>query len=238
MNASNISLSAGIFREPTISISDIVSLSISGVQNATIFNCSDRVQLTGAAFSINNSTVNIKGVSFYGCVSPNSDGGALSARGSSIVVSFCSFVNCSAASGGAMSVTGPGKGLYLDVQSSAFERNSAIGGASGCAGEAAQPCSSWGGAIAAFEMPNLTIVGCTMTSNIARASVSLRSNSSRIAVAGGGCVSVLFFGNASDVTVRVSNNRFLQCEVAVSGRNNVAVGNGTSKLFCTRHKHA
>jgi hypothetical protein len=24
----------------------------------------------------------------------------------------------------------------------------------------------------------------------------------------------------------------------VSGRNNVAVGNGTSKLFCTRHKHA
>jgi hypothetical protein len=49
-------------------------------------------------------------------------------------------------------------------------------------------------------------------------------------LAGGGCVSVLFFGSASDASLRVLGNRFAQCEVAVSGSDNVAAGNGASAL--------
>jgi hypothetical protein len=175
--------------------------------------------------------VTITDVIFLRCTNPNANGGAVSASGSSVVVLRSKFVNCSAASGGAISVTGPGSGLFLRVHSSDFEQNSAIGGDSGCPKEAAQPCSSWGGAIAAFDIPNVTVSACTMVSNIARASVprmSLQHNASRNALAGGGCVSVLFFGSASDVAVVVVGNMFKQCKVAVSGSDNAAVGNGAS----------
>jgi hypothetical protein len=238
-NASNISLAAGIFNEPTININSVASLVISGTASSTVFNCSDRLQNTGAAFSIVNSTVTIMNVTFLRCSRPNANGGAVSALGSSVVVLQCRFVNCSAASGGAISVTGPGSGLFLRVHGSVFERNSAIGGASGCPSDAAQPCSSWGGAIAAFEIPSVTIIACTMTSNLARASVpleSLQQNASRNALAGGGCVSVLFFGSISDTAVRVVGSRFEKCEVAVSRDDNVAAGNGVcherSVLLC------
>jgi hypothetical protein len=58
--------------------------------------------------------------------------------------------------------------------------------------------------------------------------MSLQHNASRNALAGGGCVSVLFFGSASDVAVVVVGNMFKQCKVAVSGSDNAAVGNGAS----------
>jgi hypothetical protein len=232
INASVITLAAGVFREPSISISNVMSLVISGVASATIFSCIDRPQTTGPVFIIINSTVTITGVTFKNCVSPVSNGGALSASGSSIVVSHCRFVNCSAASGGAISVMGH-SGLFLRVHSSDFEGNSAIGDASGCPKDAAQPCSTWGGAIATFDIPNVTISGCTMASNVARASVPYTSpqrNSSRNALAGGGCVSVLFFGNASGVLLHVVGNSFLRCQVVLSDNNDVAVGNGTPQF--------
>jgi hypothetical protein len=55
---------------------------------------------------------------------------------------------------------------------------------------------------------------------------SIQSSASRNAVAGGGCVSVLFFGSSIGSSVLVSGNSFLQCQVDVSGGDNVAVGNG------------
>jgi hypothetical protein len=232
-NASNISLAAGIFNESTVSISNMAWLFISGTASSTIFNCSDRPQTSGAAFRIANSTVTIMDVTFLRCTNPDANGGAVSAVGSSVFVTRSRFFNCSAASGGAISVTGPGSGLFLHVHSSNFQGNSAIGGTSGCPKESAQPCSTWGGAIAAFEVPNVTVSECMMVSNIARASVpslSLQRNASRNAVAGGGCVSVLFFGSASGIEVRAHDNRFEQCEVVVSGSDDVAVGNGTSFL--------
>lgn len=230
IRAAVVSLSAGTFNESTVSISSVSSLVISGVPAATFFNCNRRLATAGAAFSIVNSTVTIVGVTFQSCSNPTSNGGAVSANGSSIVVSQCSFINCSAASGGAMSVTGPGAGLFLSVQTSNFTRNSANGGLSGCPADAAQPCATWGGAIAAFEMLNVSISGCTMIENSAQASVPTSSpqyRASQNAVAGGGCVSVLFSGNASGSSVNVSGSMFLQCAVAVAVGNNVNVGNGT-----------
>jgi hypothetical protein len=175
-------------------------------------------------------------VTFLQCTNLNANGGAISASGSSVVVLQCRFLNCSASSGGAISVTGPGSSLFLRVHGSDFQRNSALGGTSGCPQDAAQPCSSWGGAIAAFEILNVTVSSCSMASNIARASIprsSLQHNASRNAVAGGGCVSVVFFGSASDTALRVLGNRFVHCEVAVSGSDNVAAGNGASALHGT-----
>jgi hypothetical protein len=229
IGASYVSLSAGNFNESTVSISNISSLVISGVPSATVFDCSHRLATTGPAFSIVNSTVTITGVTFQNCSNPTSDGGAVSASGSSVEVLQCSFMNCSAASGGAMSVTGPGAGLFLSVQNSVFTRNTANGGLSGCPTDATQPCSTWGGAIAAFELLNVNISGCTMIENSAQAFVPSNSpqfNASRNAVAGGGCVSVLFAGNASGSNVVVSGSTFLQCAVAVAVGNNVIVGNG------------
>jgi hypothetical protein len=229
MGASFVSLSAGTFTESTVSISSISSLVISGVPSATVFDCSHRLPTSGAAFFIVNSTVTITGVTFQSCSNPTSNGGAVSASGSSVAVSQCSFINCSAASGGAMSVTGPGAGLFLSVNNSTFIRNSANGGLSGCPSDAAQPCATWGGAIAAFEMLNVNISGCSMIENSAQASVPLTSPqyiASRNTVAGGGCVSVLFSGNSSGSGVHVSGSSFLRCSVAVAVGNNVDVGNG------------
>jgi len=222
-------LSAGVFNEPTISVTSAASLVISGVPSATMFDCSSRL---GPAFIIVNSSVTITGVTFQACSNPNATGGAVSASGSSVVVSQCSFMNCSAASGGAMSVSGPGDGLYLSVQNSRFTGNSARGGVATCPADAAQPCSTWGGALAAFEMLNVTVSGCRMDNNIVLASVpkSALQYSSIFgggnAVAGGGCVSVLFSGNAMGSSVRVSGNTFLQCTVSISRNNGVYVGNG------------
>ena len=158
----------------------------------------------------------------------------MSASGSSIVVLQCRFINCSAASGGAMSVTGSSSDVFLNVQNSNFTLNSAIGGLSGCPADVAQPCSTWGGAIAAFEMLNVTISGCAMIENNARASVPTASgqfNASRNAVVGGGCVSVLFSGNSSGSSVNVRGSTFLKCAVMLTVGDNVNVGNGMWK-FC------
>jgi hypothetical protein len=231
INASSITLAVGIFREPTVSIRNR-SIVISGAVSATVFNCSNRSQTTGAAFDIANSNVTIKGVIFFQCISPNSNGGAVSASGSSVAILQCKFLNCSAASGGAIAVTGPGSGVFLLVQNSDFVGNSAMGGTSGCPVDAAQPCSTWGGAIAVFEMRNVTVSGCTMSCNTARATVPSASPqflASRNAVAGGGCVSVLFFGSANDATIRVFGNRFIQCGVVVLSSDNANVGNGMAE---------
>ena len=235
--ASFVVLSAGVFNESAVSITSAESLVIIGAPAATVFDCSSRL---GPAFNIVNSTVNITGVTFQACSNPNAAGGAVSANGSSVVVSQCMFTNCSAASGGAMSVSGPGVDLYLSVQNSNFTANSANGGLAACPADATQPCSTWGGAVAVFEMLNVTISGCKMINNMAQASVpasapqyqfSLGGN----AVAGGGCVSVLFYGNASGSSVRVSDNTFLQCMLVVSSKNSVVVGNGkTNTCFGSR----
>jgi hypothetical protein len=229
IGASFVFLSAGSFNETTVSISNFSSLVISGVSSSTVFDCSHRLVQSGAAFSIINSTVTITGVTFQNCANPTFSGGAVSATGSSVAVSQCSFINCSAASGGALSVSGPGAGLFLSVQNSSFTHNSANGALSGCPADASQPCASWGGAVAAFEMLNVSISGCTMIQNSALAFVPTSASqyrASRSAVAGGGCVSVLFLGNASGSSVVVSGNTFLQCTVTVAGSNNVNVGNG------------
>ena len=236
VGASVVSLSAGIFNESTVNISGVASLVISGAQFKTVFDCSARQpsrMTTGAAFNIFNSAVTVTGVTFQNC-STSENGGAVSASGSSILVSQCSFINCNAASGGAISVTGPRVGLFLSIQSSNFTGNSANGGLFGCPQDSALPCSTWGGAIAAFEMFNVTIRGCTMVSNRANALVPIDSEQfqkSRNAVAGGGCVSVLFYGNASGSAVHISDNNFTECAVQVSDTGNVTVGNGVYMML-------
>ena len=198
LGASFVDLSAGVFSEPAISIKGSLSLVISGMPSATVFDCSSR---PGPAFIIVDSTVNITGVTFQACSNPNATGGALSANSSSVAVMQCSFVNCSAASGGAMSVSGPGSGLYLSVQNSNFSGNSANGGLVSCPANATQPCSTWGGALAVFEILNVTVSGCRMVNNTAQASVPTSASQYQNiphyaaggnAVAGGGCVSVVF----------------------------------------------
>jgi len=232
LGASFVVLSAGIFIESSVNVTSAESLVISGVPSATVFDCSSR---PGPAFTITNSTVSITGVTFQACYNPNATGGAVSANGSSVVVSQCSFMNCSAASGGAMSVSGPGGGLYLSVQNSNFTGNSANGGLASCPVDAMKPCSTWGGALAAFEMLNVTVSGCRMVNNTAQASVPKSAPQYQHfrmfsyggnAVAGGGCVSVLLSGNISGSSVHISDNTFLQCRVTVSYNNGVFVGNG------------
>jgi hypothetical protein len=235
-NVASLNLSAGVYNEPTINISNFASLVINGVPNATVFDCSQRRGSSdGAVFSIMNSTVIITGVTFQNCSNPSSNGGAVSAIGSSLVLSHCSFTTCSAASGGAISVTGHRTAVFLSIQNSTFARNRAVGGLAGCPSDVSLPCSTWGGAIAVFEMFNVTVSGCTMTDNNARAFVpppsSELSRSSSNAVAGGGCLSVLFRGNTSGSAIRISGNTFVGCTVDVSAAvNSIMIGNGVCKL--------
>ena len=232
VGASHVNLSAGVFNESTVSIDNVSSLVVSGVPSSTFFDCSRRLgSTTGAAFNINNSTVTITGVTFQHCSNASGNGGAVSAVDSSVAVSQCSFVNCSAASGGAMSATGRGGGMFLRVENSNFSGNSAVGGLIGCppGSQSSEPCSTWGGAIAAFEILNVSVTGCSMADNSAVANVpmtSLQSTLSRNAVAGGGCVSVLFRGNCSAFVLHMSGNSFLRCAVQVSRSRNIRVGNG------------
>ncbi len=145
-----------------------------------------------------------------------------------------------------MSVSGPGGGLYLSVQNSNFTGNSANGGLASCPAVARQPCSTWGGAVAVFEMLNVTVSGCRMVNNTAQASVPTSAPQYRFsylfsvaggnAVAGGGCVSVLFSGNVSGSSVLFSDNKFRVCTVTVpyqyglrdapEGYDGTIVGNG------------
>ena len=228
----HVRLSSGVFNETTVLIRDAPSLVIRGAPGATVFDCSSR---PGPAFSISNSTVTFIDITFQSCSNMNSNGGAVSAVDSSVTVLHCVFVNCSAANGGAVSVTGRSRGEFLNVQNSTFIRNSAVGGLIGCPNESgsSQPCSTWGGSIAAFEVHNVTITGCMMAQSSAAAAVpvnSPQSSMSRNAVAGGGCVAVLFRGNSSGSVVQVSGNSFLQCTVHVSSASNALVGNGI--VFC------
>jgi hypothetical protein len=237
---SSLSLSAGVYNEATIRISSTDSLVISGVPDATVFDCRRRQGITlGAAFNIANSTVFITGVTFQSCSNPASNGGAVSATGSSVMVSHCSFIDCNATSGGAMSVTSRDTASFLVVQNSTFTRNRAIGGPAGCPVDRSQPCSTWGGAIAAFEMFNVSISGCKMTDNRADAFVPQSSDpisrSSHNAVAGGGCLSVLFHGNASGSAVDISGNTFVGCAVNVFVvLGTAAIGNGVFMLRKSR----
>jgi hypothetical protein len=233
VGASQVNLSAGVFNESTVNINNAALLVISGVASASIFDCSRRPgQTTGSAFNITNSTVTITGVTFQHCANVNGNGGAVSAVGSSVTLSRSCFINCSAANGGALSAIGGGSGLFLHVENSTFSRNSAVGGLIGCpiGTRSSEPCSTWGGAVAAFEMWNVSVVGCTMADNSAVAVVpsdSPQSGLSRNAVAGGGCVSLLFRGNSSASTLRVTNNSFLRCEVDVASSRNTVAGNGS-----------
>ncbi len=236
VGVSHVYLSSGVFNETTVRIRDAPSLVIRGAPVATVFDCGRRLrQANGSAFSISNSTVTFVDIAFHSCSNANSDGGAVSAFDSSVTVSHCFFINCSAANGGAVSATARDRGMFLNVQNSTFTRNSAVGGSIGCPNESgsSQPCSTWGGSIAAFEVYNITVTGCTMTQSSAAAAVpvnSPQSSLSRNAVAGGGCVSVLFRGNSSGSAVQVSGNSFRQCTVDVSDGRNALVGNGDA--FC------
>jgi hypothetical protein len=227
--AAVLTLETGIYSEPTIFIINVTSLDITGVSNTTVVDCSRRLAPAGPAFSIVDSAVTIRGVTFQSCSSLSSNGGAVVSLGSSLVVSHCSFINCSAASGGAMSVSGPGSGLFLSVHNSNFTGNSARGGVISCPMDAIRPCSTWGGAVAVFGIFNVTISRCRMVSNSAKASVPVISEQSRKssnAIVGGGCVSVLFPRNASGSSVLVSGNTFERCFAIVSGDDSVFVGNG------------
>jgi hypothetical protein len=234
VGASHVNLSAGVFNESTVSIDNVSYFVVSGVPSSTFFDCSRRLgPTTGAAFNMNNSTVTITGITFQHCSNPNGNGGAVSAVDSSVAVSQCRFVNCSAASGGAVSATGRGRGTFLRVQNSNFSGNAAVGGRLGCptGSQSSEPCSTWGGAIAAFEIVNVSVTGCSMTDNAAVADMpttSPQSGLSRNAVAGGGCVSVLFRGNFSAFVLHMSGNSFLRCTVDVSRSRNIVVGNGMS----------
>ena len=69
-----------------------------------------------------------------------------------------------------------------------------------------------------------------LANNIAVAAVPSNSPNrglSRNAVAGGGCVSLLFRGNSSASTLRIVNSSFLRCEVDVSNSSGIVVGNGS-----------
>jgi hypothetical protein len=239
-------LAAGFFNDSTVNISGMASLIISGVPSATVFDCSRRMLPSGAAFIITNSTVVITGVTFQNCHHPNSNGGAVSATASSVTVSHCTFTNCSAASGGAIYASGgalyaagPRDAIFLVVQNSVFSRNSAVGGLIGCPENEALPCSSWGGGVSAVEVFNVSISGCRMLANTALAFLPKASRQysvhTRSALAGGGCVSVLFSRNASGSKVHVADNVFDGCEVDVSDvTGNVAVGNGMMAALCRR----
>ena len=248
--ASQVSLASGIFNETTVNIKNVGSLVVSGVPSHTIFDCSlrqaSRTTVTGPAFNISNSTVTFTGITFQHCSNANGNGGAVSAVDSSIAVSHCRFFNCSAANGGALSATASDVvRLFLSVLNSTFIRNTAVGGVIGCPTitQSIEPCSTWGGAVAAFEMSNVSVTGCTMVENsaLAAAPAQLQHNrTSQNAVAGGGCVSVLFRGNSSASTVYVSDNSFLQCTVHVPGSSSILVGNGivcccaNVGLYCSR----
>jgi hypothetical protein len=237
VGVSHVLLTSGVFNETTVRITDTPSLVIRGAPAATVFDCSRRPeQANGAAFSISNSTVTFADIAFQSCSNMNGNGGAVSAVDSSVTVSHCVFVNCSAANGGAVSATGGSGGEFLNVQNSNFTRNSAVGGLIACPNElgSSQPCSTWGGSIAAFEVFNVTVTGCTMAQSSAAAAVpvdSPQSSLSRNAVAGGGCVSVLFRGNSSGSAVQVSGNSFRQCTVDISSASNALVGNGNFVFF-------
>ncbi len=219
IGATLVILSADVFNETKISVTSVASLVVSGVPSQTVFDCSRR---PGPAFNIVNSTVSIAGIAFHACSNPRAPGGAVSASDSSVVVSQCSFINCSATSGGAISVSGLSSSLYLSVRSSVFTGNSANAGSAGCPADESQPCSTWGGAVAVFEMSNVTISGCRMVNNTAQASL-LRQQS----LAGGGCVSVLYSnGNAVYPTVRVIDSTFLQCTSIVTLGGGPHNGNG------------
>lgn len=235
LGASHVNLSAGVFNESTVSINNVTSLVIFGVPSSTFFDCSRRaIQSSGPAFNISNSTVQFSGVTFQNCSNFNGSGGALSAIESSVDVSECHFTGCSAANGGAISATGLGSALFLNVHNTTFSRNSAIGALVGCHNQLGAPCSTWGGAIAAFEIVNVSVSGCNMTENTAVAVVPMGSSqiaSTSNAVAGGGCLSVLFLGNSSSFSLQISGNMFVRCVVDVSSSKNVVVGNGIFGFF-------
>jgi hypothetical protein len=223
----------GVFNERTVDIYNVASLIVSGAPSSTLFDCSRRLQPTtlGAAFNISNSSVTFTGITFQHCYNTNGNGGAVSAVDSSVTVSNCSFFNCSAANGGAVAATGHDGDLFLDVRNSSFTRNAAIGSDIGCpSGERSnEPCSTWGGAVAAFEIRNVSVSGCKMVENSVVALVpagSSQSKASLNAVAGGGCVSVLFRGNSSASTVHFSDNSFAHCTVDVPSSQNIQIGNG------------
>jgi hypothetical protein len=234
IGASHVNLSSGVHSESTVIISNAEALVISGVSSSTLFDCSRRLGPSwGAAFVISNSTVSFTGITFLHCSDPSVNGGAVSAVGSSVTVSHCHFFNCSAASGGAVSATGTSSSLFLHVHNSTFTRNAAVGGAISCPNDPRgnEPCSVWGGAVAAFDMANVSVTRCTMADNSVLAAVpaqSLQNTASRNAVAGGGCVSVLFRGNSSASALRFSGNSFARCTVDLSTSRNILVGNGTS----------
>jgi hypothetical protein len=176
--------------------------------------------------------VTFTGIAFQHCANPQGDGGALSAVGSSITVSQCSFMNCSASNGGAVSLSGDSSNSFLHVHNSSFSHNWAIASALECARSRLPdaPCSTWGGAIAAFEVYDVRISLCNLTENVAVGNVPLKSpqySKSKNAVAGGGCVSVLFRGNSSGAAFSAVNNTFSRCKVQLSSSKNVLVGNGT-----------
>ena len=77
------------------------------------------------------------------------------------------------------------------------------------------------------------LLRCNMVENSVVAVVPAGSSqyiASRNAVAGGGCVSVVFSGNSSASTMHFSGNSFAHCTVDVSSSKNIFVGNGI--VYC------
>jgi hypothetical protein len=238
VGVSQVNLSAGVFNESTVSIDNVSSLVVSGVPSSTFFDCSRRLgPTTGAALQHQQLNRDDHGRHVPALLQLQRQrwrrvrrrqqrcGVAVQLRELQrsqrrrCVGDWSRPRHCSCA-----------------LQNSNFSGNAAIGGLIGCpaGSQSSEPCSTWGGAVAAFEILNVSVTGCSMTDNSAVADVPWRPRrvfQSRNAVAGGGCVSVLFRGNCSASTLRMSGNSFLRCAVDVSRSRNIRVGNGTASFL-------
>ena len=207
----SVLLLRGVFNETTVYLSSAAFLNISGsaAASAALFDCSSRA---GPAFSITNSTIAISSVTFINCRNQGVRGGAVNATNSSISLWNCTFANNSAVSGGALS---------LNLGTLAIRACSFVGNSAGCPffPNVNSTCSSWGGAIAAFETAHVDVSKSSFVSNSVDMSMLNSTSERAIAVGGGGCISVLFQNNVTSTNLNFSGNSFLSCTTSAFGNN-------------------
>ena len=217
-NANLVYLSAGYFNESNVVInssSPFVSIiGSNGGSSSSVFDCNHRS--SGPAFSIVNTAVSISRITFQNCANFNvlgGVGGAISAANGSIVtVIDCNFFNNTAQTGGAIGLASGS----LAVSSCFFQNNAAT-----CPGaaSAATACSAWGGAIGTIEAPSVMLTNNTFSSNAVNLLLNTVASDTSRAVAGGGCVSVMYSLNVSASRVTIDANVFQNCFVLMSGSN-------------------
>jgi len=224
-SATVVSLCSGIFNESSVIIHGVLSLSISGVHDGTVFDCGYRTgsgnsdsDSLGPAFFISNSSITLSGITFQNCVNfvatgpSGAIGGAVSAFGSSVTINNCSFYNNSAQSGGAVGVLSS----TLLVTSSAFESNTAT-----CPNAAFTviTCSAWGGAISSSETLSVSLLRNTFSNNMVNLVLNAVTNATSQSVGGGGCISIVHRSNVNGSLVLLSRNLIQNCTVRMYGSN-------------------